>query len=204
MLILCIAPIAKSQIKIHNDGHISLMSSTKSKGVQIKPNGYTYFDTYLDNEWHWVTLAYTNNNLAKCWIVANPLKQHTFFVTGIGHVFKKGTLTLSDANLQAEQEEIVDATTVLDQITGFYYTFSDDSKNTADNKGNEIKRNVGFSAQEIEKILPEAVMTDSEGLKYVNYEILTTFLVEGFKEQQKEIELLRKTLEEHGLLKPYK
>lgn len=63
---------------------------------------------------------------------------------------------------------------------------------------------MGFSAQEIEKILPEAVMTDSDGLKYVNYEILTTFLVEGFKEQQKEIELLRKTLEEHGLLKPYK
>lgn len=57
MLILCIAPIAKSQIKIHNDGHISLMSSTKSKGVQIKPNGYTYLDTYLDKNGiglHWL------------------------------------------------------------------------------------------------------------------------------------------------------
>lgn len=35
---------------------------------------------------------------------------------------------------------------------------------------------------------------------YVDYEALTVVLIEAYKEQKAEIEMLRKTLEEHGLL----
>ena len=59
-------------------------------------------------------------------------------------------------------------------------------------------------AQEVEKVLPEAVSRDERDLMYVDYEALTVVLIEAYKEQKAEIELLRKTLEEHGLLKPEK
>lgn len=56
----------------------------------------------------------------------------------------------------------------------------------------------------MKKVLPEAVAIDDAGVTYVNYEALTVVLIEAYKEQKAEIELLRKTLEEHGLLEPEK
>jgi hypothetical protein len=46
---------------------------------------------------------------------------------------------------------------------------------------------LGFVAQELEQVLPEAVRTDSEGYKAVAYDKLTALLTEGIKEQQTEI-----------------
>ncbi len=63
-------------------------------------------------------------------------------------------------------------------------------------------RRIGVTAQEVEKVIPEAVLSDENGLLYVDYEALTVFLIEAVKEQRKEIRLLRKTLEENGLMKP--
>ena len=60
---------------------------------------------------------------------------------------------------------------------------------------------MGFSAQEIEDILPEAVLKDEDGNLYLNYEVFTVFLVEAVKEQQREIQELRKILEDNGIMK---
>jgi len=49
------------------------------------------------------------------------------------------------------------------------------------------ERQVGFIAQEMEKILPEVVSTDSEGYKGISYSHLTPILVEAIKEQQGQI-----------------
>jgi hypothetical protein len=47
---------------------------------------------------------------------------------------------------------------------------------------------IGFIAQDMEKIYPEMVITDKEGYKSVDYSRLTPVLVEAMKEQQKIIE----------------
>jgi len=47
---------------------------------------------------------------------------------------------------------------------------------------------IGFIAQEIEKIYPQFVLTDDKGFKSVDYSRLTPVLVEAIKEQQKMIE----------------
>jgi hypothetical protein len=49
-------------------------------------------------------------------------------------------------------------------------------------------KQVGFIAQDLEKIYPEMVITDKEGYKSVDYSRLTPVLVEAMKEQQKIIE----------------
>ena len=52
-------------------------------------------------------------------------------------------------------------------------------------------RQIGFIAQELEKIYPEMVFTDEKGYKSVDYSRLTPVLVEAIKEQQKLIETLQ-------------
>lgn len=59
---------------------------------------------------------------------------------------------------------------------------------------------VGLIAQELEKVFPELVKTDDKGYKAVAYDKLTVILLEGMKEQQKEIELLKAELEQIRLL----
>jgi hypothetical protein len=53
---------------------------------------------------------------------------------------------------------------------------------------------VGIIAQEVEAVLPEAVTTEPDGYKSVNYNHLIALLVEAVKEQQTEIEKLKQAL----------
>ncbi len=47
------------------------------------------------------------------------------------------------------------------------------------------EKQIGFIAQDLEKIYPELVLTDKEGYKSVDYPKLTPILVEAIKEQQR-------------------
>lgn len=55
---------------------------------------------------------------------------------------------------------------------------------------------IGLIAQEVEKVLPELVQTDSEGYKTLSYDKLVPVLVEAVKEQQGKISDLQKTIDE--------
>ena len=96
-----------------------------------------------------------------------------------------------------EEGIVVDAGAILDNITGVWYIPIDERSG-----GNKVKENrrLGIMAQEVKRVLPEAVTADENGLLYLDYEALTVFLIEAVKDQRREIELLRKTLEENGLL----
>jgi len=60
----------------------------------------------------------------------------------------------------------------------------------------ENKTNIGIIAQEVEKVLPEIVKKRDDGYLAVKYEQLVPVLIEGIKEQQKQIDELKKKLEE--------
>ena len=57
-------------------------------------------------------------------------------------------------------------------------------------------RSVGFIAQEVERIVPEAVKRDDKGFRSVAYSHLTPVLVEAVKEQQKQITAQQQTITE--------
>jgi Chaperone of endosialidase len=46
------------------------------------------------------------------------------------------------------------------------------------------KIDMGFIAQDIEKVLPEIVHTDTKGMKSVEYANITALLIEGYKYQK--------------------
>lgn len=64
------------------------------------------------------------------------------------------------------------------------------------NKIGKKKKEIGVIAQEIEKVFPEVVSTDDEGMKSVAYGNIVGALIEGMKEQQKQIEALTDIVEE--------
>ena len=57
-----------------------------------------------------------------------------------------------------------------------------------ENEGHDI----GVIAQEVEAVLPEVVTTRNNGFKAVKYEKLVALLIECVKEQNKEIDSLKK------------
>lgn len=77
-------------------------------------------------------------------------------------------------------------------LNGFYYQWKKEEYPDMQFTGN---RQLGFSAQEMEILFPEIVMTDNNGYKSVDYGRLTPVLVEAIKEQQKQIEELKKLVE---------
>lgn len=50
------------QIKIHNDNWISIGSLTKSFGIQVEPNGYTYFQPSVYGEYAFMMFDSFNLN----------------------------------------------------------------------------------------------------------------------------------------------
>lgn len=194
---LLLSFIANAQIKVHNDGHVSIGSLGKTYGLQVHPSGYVYFANG-SNQTAIVTMSNVSSIAQKSWVVKRSdfATPNRFYVDGIGNVYRNASYSLSDPEMQNIVCPIVNPTNSLEQINGFYYTIEDQKGDTTNER-----LYLGFSAEEIRKIIPEAVETTEESTMYINYDVLTVFLVEAVKEQQKEIEFLRKKLEENGFLK---
>jgi hypothetical protein len=86
------------------------------------------------------------------------------------------------------------------ELRGVTYEWDKDKVNGA---GYKSGKQIGLIAQEVEKVLPELVQTDSKGYKTLSYDKLGPVLIEAVKEQQKEIrekdariERLEKALED--------
>ena len=68
----------------------------------------------------------------------------------------------------------------------------DEKKSIHGNEGHDV----GVIAQDVEKVLPEVVTERENGYKAVKYEKMVSLLIEGMKEQQKQIEELKSEIQE--------
>lgn len=216
---------AQAQIKLHNDGQVSLGDLTTEFGVQVQPNGYCGFKTRINTAYSWATLSIANNSNQKHWIVQNRYcsgdcwGKHMFYVHGNGNVYTTGVYSISASCCESSSsKEGVNgelALSVIKGLRGYYY--DDGSMLTAE----EIqdceyidkdavegmiadigKKNISLSAEEMVDVFPEAIRTDSQNRLCINYQSVITMLVEAVKQQQVEIDELRMTLKNNGMLKP--
>lgn len=102
-----------------------------------------------------------------------------------GKVKSTGINETSDARLKKNFASIDGA---LDRVLSMSGKFYDWRVSEFPDKGLEEGRQVGVIAQEIEKILPEVVVTDDDGFKSVEYGHIVPVLIEAIKEQQKIID----------------
>ena len=97
----------------------------------------------------------------------------------------------SDARLKANIVSLGSTLSKLLQIDGKSYTMKKDESE---------KQKIGLLAQDIEKVFPELV-SESHGIKSVNYQGLVPVLINALKEQQNEIEILKQQQSEIDELK---
>jgi hypothetical protein len=95
--------------------------------------------------------------------------------------------TPSDARLKCRIASIDNPLEKVMQLHGVSYNFIDSDRFGSD-------RQIGFLAQELEQVVPEAVSSGGE-YKSVNYQEITALLAEAVKEQQKIIDQLQKRIE---------
>jgi filamentous hemagglutinin len=102
------------------------------------------------------------------------------YVTGnvsvTGDVIAQNVNSLSDATLKENVTPITDAGQVVDALEGVGYDWKDGSGHA-----------YGMIAQAVEEIIPEAVKTDENGIKSINYSMVIPFLVETVKELRQDI-----------------
>jgi len=108
-----------------------------------------------------------------------------FRIGGDGNAELAGTLSqLSDARLKSDVTEISDAIDIISAIRGVRYYWNDNLKRNP-------SRQVGVIAQDVEKVLPEAVHTDEDGFKSVYYSGLIGPMIEAIKELKSENDLVK-------------
>ena len=109
-------------------------------------------------------------------------------VTFNGSITASGDVTaFSDITLKKNIESIPNALDKVLNLRGVTYNRIDIE--------NEPKQS-GVIAQEVEKVLPEVVHTNDDGIKSVSYGNMVGLLIEAIKEQQQQIDELKRKLEE--------
>lgn len=95
----------------------------------------------------------------------------------------------SDDRLKTRLGPISDALYKVMSLNGFYY----EANEVAQSLGYKVKEEVGLSAQEVQKVLPQIVGPAPIDEKYltINYEKVVPLLVEAIKELSREIDILK-------------
>ena len=100
------------------------------------------------------------------------------------------TAYYSDARLKNFHGKIENSIDKIKKLNGYYFTGNDIAKSLGYNND---KMQVGVCAQEVEEVLPEIIKPAPIDPQYktVQYEKLVPLLIEGIKNQQKQIDELK-------------
>ena len=186
----------------------SLTSSQITTGLGFTPYNSTNPSGYLTSSGAVTSLTGTTNQISVSGstgsvtlslpqaIATTSSVQHGSLGIGVaadgttGDIIATGLITsyYSDERLKTNLGIITDALEKVKSLSGFYY----EANQTAQELGYTTEKQVGVSAQEVQKVLPEIVSPAPIDNKYltVHYERLVPLLIEAIKEQQKQIDAL--------------
>ena len=123
-------------------------------------------------------LVLTSSNYSSYSAFTGQITGSSLSVTGIATATDFNST--SDINLKTNIQPILSPLSKLLQLNGITFNWKKDNRPS-----------VGVIAQDVEKVFPELVNENDE-FKTVNYDGLIGLLIEAIKEQQKEIEELKK------------
>jgi hypothetical protein len=116
-----------------------------------------------------------------------------------GSLSKAGTWTVagdvvaygspSDKRLKENIKPIESALDKVSKLQGVTFDWKEKSENILD-----IKEDIGFIAQDVQKVLPELVRENDNGMLSMRHQGITPILLEAIKELKAEIEELKKQI----------
>jgi hypothetical protein len=165
--------------------------SAGTKGIRIDQNGDVSVNTASNPSGYKLNVSGTGN-------FSSTLRSGGAFTVASGGASIAGGLAVTSGNITCTQDIIAYSTSdkrlkiniapisspldKLDQITGIEFDW--DTAKQSDYTGHDV----GVIAQEIEEIIPEAVITRENGYKAVKYEKIIPLLIEAIKELKERIQ----------------
>ena len=166
---------AGSDLQIYHDGSNSYIKDSGTGDLHLRGTNIRIISgvdnddmaTFIENGA--VTLFHSN---------AAKLATSSSGVSVTGSMTASGNVTAySDERLKSSVETIPDALSKVLSVRGVTFDMN-------------AERGTGVIAQELEKVLPEAVFDNEDGMKSVAYGNVVGLLIEAIKEQQTQIETL--------------
>jgi hypothetical protein len=131
--------------------------------------------------------VFANDALARIsfgYYTSGAFTERMFLDNSSGILTVAGTNYTSDQRYKKQITPLQNPLEKIEAINGVEYYMRTDEYPSKHFNG-ELQ--VGLIAQEVEKILPQAVQTEEDGYKSLDYARIVPLLVEGIKEQQKQI-----------------
>ena len=168
-------------------------SATSGEGVSsnrtglVNPNGLDFYTSSVSR------LSINNAGSVGIGLAPSYKLDVNGDINAHGSVRANGLALSSDSRYKTNIAPINNALEDVLNLRGVSYDWDREkwpAKNFSDVK------QIGFIAQELEKIFPELVMTDNDGYKSVNYVGVVPVLVEAVKAQQKQIDAQKREIDE--------
>lgn len=137
-------------------------------------------------------IAFTTGGVEKVRIASTAFR---LTVTGSA-LASGGTWTNSDMRLKTNISEITGSLEKLNKINGVKYTYAKNELTLKYGLDQEAGEVFGFIAQDLEKVFPEMVKKDENGVYAVNYSMMVPVLVEALKTQNTQINDLQNRLDQ--------
>ena len=134
------------------------------------------------------TLTTTNSTFYPTFVSSNTTTTNQAHQVATAFNFNASTGTLTSTIVTASSDErlkenirpITDALSKVLQLSGVLF-----------NRIGQTADEIGYIAQQVEKIIPQVIHTDADGMKSLAYGNLVALLGEAIKEQQQQIEELK-------------
>lgn len=170
---------------------LSAITGGTNARVRVAATGIDFYVGGTTTKTDAGTLGLTITSSADIGIGTSSPGQKFDIVGGNGRVQSGyNWLTNSDAKFKKNVTTLNNTLNSILNLRGVRYDLVDD-KNITPGKGKQV----GFIAQELETQYPELVITEKDGTKSVAYDKITAVLLQAIKEQQQQIEQLRKEVE---------
>ena len=172
VLFLAVAVLANAQIKYYSNGKLTIGNTEP----------YSFYHTTFSGNGIYMKCNASNFFQIDCSPAATRLASHydqvVFYNTASGvynSIQVKNVYNYSDARAKININPLGYGLNVLSKLNAVSYD------------GKEI----GLLAQEVEKVLPNIVLTDPDGNKLINYTAIIPIMIQSIKELKAEVEALK-------------
>jgi hypothetical protein len=155
-------------------GNATLQGNILGDRIQ---NGTTSFDIQSASGNANITIGGTSNIAVFTTAGVNV----TGNISATGDVTAQNVNSLSDMTLKTNINPLTDVESIINKLFGVEYDWK-----------NGTGHSYGLLAQDVEKVLPDAVRTSDTGLKSINYMMIIPFLIESIKKLGSEVAELKK------------
>ncbi|MDP2887527.1 MAG: tail fiber domain-containing protein [Bacteroidota bacterium] len=193
---------AIAQIKVASTGYVGINNTSPAYNLDWYGTGRWWASSgalIFDNTGY---LGLPTIHPADDWYGCLGTSAKRFGLLYIDHVLTRQLTYTSDESVKENIKNLNNSLAKIQKLRGVQYDIKSDYFNVNDEKLKKSlvekgKNEIGFLAQELKEVFPETVYLDpSNDLYSVNYIQLIPVLVEAIKEQQTQIDELKKLINE--------